>query len=71
MSDSAEQPEQQPSAARGEAAWKEAKERIAARNERARKEGKARRAAYDAERNAARRKRERQEIEGLLDRRKP
>jgi hypothetical protein len=68
MSDSAEQP-QEPSAARGEAAWKEATAQIAARNDRARKEGKARRAAYEAERNAARRKRERQEIEGLLNRR--
>jgi hypothetical protein len=37
---------------RGEAAWKEARERVASRNEDARKSGKAEREAYERERDA-------------------
>jgi hypothetical protein len=40
------------SAARGEAAWKEAREQVASRNDAARKAGKQRREAYVRERDA-------------------
>ena len=40
---------------RGEAAWKEEKERVAERNAEARKAGKKRREAYEDQRRAARR----------------
>jgi hypothetical protein len=66
MSESADQPEDQPSGRRGEAAWKEARERVATNNERARKAGKARRQAYERERDEARHMRERREMAALL-----
>lgn len=44
--------------ARGEAAWKEEKERIAARNDQARKAGKRRRETYEREREDVRRRAE-------------
>jgi hypothetical protein len=43
------------SSTRGEAAWKETRERIASRNADARKEGKQRREAYEQTREVARR----------------
>jgi hypothetical protein len=49
--------------ARGEAAWKEEKERIAARNEQARKAGRQRRESYEREREQARREAERRRSE--------
>jgi hypothetical protein len=49
--------------ARGEAAWKEERERIAARNEQARKAGKQRRETYEREREEARRRAERRRSE--------
>ncbi len=65
MSDPAEQ-DAQPTAKRGEAAWKEHRERIAARNDAARKEGRARREADERERDQARRDRERRELADLV-----
>jgi hypothetical protein len=50
-----EQDEQQPAGRRGEAAWKQERERIAARNDQARKEGKRRREEYERSRQDARR----------------
>ncbi len=47
--------EQRWSSARGEAAWKEARERVAERNQAARKAGKQRRDAYERQRSQARR----------------
>ena len=64
MSDPADQPTE-PTGHRGEAAWKEHRQRIAERNERVRKEGKARREAGDREKNDARRARERRELASL------
>jgi hypothetical protein len=49
--------------ARGEAAWKEERERIAARNEQARKAGRQRRESYEREREQARRLAERRRSE--------
>ena len=43
------------SSSRGEAAWKETRERIAARNAEARKQGKQRRDSYEGSREDARR----------------
>ena len=43
------------SSSRGEAAWKEARERVAARNTETRKEGKRQREVYEREREDARR----------------
>ena len=67
MSDPADQqPESaEPTGHRGEAAWKEHRQRIADRNERARKEGKARREAGEREKSDARRARERRELAAL------
>jgi hypothetical protein len=51
-----DQSDRQPeSSARGEAAWKQAREAIAARNQRAQKEGRARRESYERQREEARR----------------
>lgn len=50
--------EQHKSSARGEAAWKEERERIAARNQAARKAGKAEREAYERKQDDSRRARE-------------
>jgi hypothetical protein len=60
--------EQQPTGRRGEAAWKEHRERIAARNDAVRKEGKARREASEREKDQARRDRERRELAALVAR---
>jgi hypothetical protein len=43
------------SSARGEAAWKQAREAVAARNERARRAGRAERQRYERQRDDARR----------------
>jgi hypothetical protein len=55
VSDSGEsQQEDRKSGKRGEAAWKEDRERIAARNDQARKAGKQRREDYERQRQEAR-----------------
>ena len=59
--------EEQPSGTRGEAAWKEAKERIAERNEKARKAGKQERAAYESGRAKARHAAELRRMGHLLE----
>ncbi|MGH8573324.1 MAG: hypothetical protein ACREX8_12220 [Gammaproteobacteria bacterium] len=51
-------PEQHKPSARGEAAWKEQRERIAERNAAARKAGRAERDAYERKQDASRRARE-------------
>ena len=52
----ADQSDRQPeSSARGEAAWKQAREAVAARNQRAQKAGREEREAYERERDEARR----------------
>jgi len=66
VSDPTDQQEVQPSGKRGEAAWKEHRDRIAARNDQARKEGRARREAAEREKNEARRDRERRQMATLL-----
>jgi hypothetical protein len=66
VSDPADQQDVQPSGKRGEAAWKEHRDRIAARNDQARKEGRARREAAEREKNEARRDRERRQMATLL-----
>jgi len=68
MSDPADQ-QAQPTGHRGEAAWKEHRQRIAARNDRVRKEGKARREASEREKDQARRERERREMAALVGKR--
>ena len=50
--------EQHKSSARGEAAWKEERERIATRNQAARKAGKEEREAYERGQSDTRRERE-------------
>ena len=65
MNDQADQGGDQPSGKRGEAAWKETRERIAERNARARKAGIAQREAYEREKETARRVRERQQMAAL------
>ena len=51
-----DQSDRQPeSSARGEAAWKQAREAVAARNQRAQKAGRERRKAYERRREHARR----------------
>ena len=54
---------------RGEAAWKEAKDRVAERNAEARKAGKKRREAYESERTAARRAAEQRRMANVLRKR--
>jgi hypothetical protein len=54
------------SSTRGEAAWREQKERIAERNAQARSAGKQRREAYETERGEARRAAERRQMADLL-----
>jgi hypothetical protein len=56
---------------RGEAAWKETRERIASRNADARKEGRERRASYEEERAEARRVAEAKQRAQLLKRARP
>jgi hypothetical protein len=52
---------------RGEAAWREHKERVSERNAQARKAGKQRRLAYEQARADAHRAAERQRRDALLD----
>jgi hypothetical protein len=66
MTDQANQEQHKPSA-RGEAAWKEARERVAQRNAAARKAGKERREAYERKQDATRRAREHQRQANLVD----
>jgi hypothetical protein len=47
--------DQSESSARGEAAWKQAREAVAARNQRAQKAGREQRQAYERQRDDARR----------------
>jgi len=58
--------ELQAPAKRGEAAWKEQKERVSERNAQARKAGKQRREAYEQSRADARRDAERRRLATLL-----
>jgi len=51
---------------RGEAAWREEKERVSERNARARKAGKQRRESYERARAEARRAAERRRVAQLL-----
>jgi hypothetical protein len=57
-----------PVSKRGEAAWKEAKERVAERNEQARKAGKQRREASERQRDEARRVAEHRRMAQVLAR---
>jgi hypothetical protein len=59
------------SSSRGEAAWKETRERIAARNAAARKQGKQRRESYEGNREEARRAAAARDHAELLRRRTP
>ena len=70
MNDQADN-QQQPVSKRGEAAWKEAKERVAARNEEARKDGRQRREAKDRQRVQALRSAERREMEEAIASHRP
>jgi hypothetical protein len=55
--------------ARGEAAWKQARDAVAARNERAQKAGRAERQAYERQRDDARRAAEARSHARLVGRR--
>jgi hypothetical protein len=66
MSDPVDHQEEKPSGKRGEAAWKEAKERVAERNAKARKAGKQQREAYERTQAEARRKAESRQMAELL-----
>jgi hypothetical protein len=57
-------------AARGESAWKEAREEVATRNQEARKAGRVQREAYLRERAAARRAAEARREATMLSRRR-
>jgi hypothetical protein len=59
------------SSSRGEAAWKEATDRVASRNSEARKEGKRERDAYERGREDARRSAAAKRQAKLLNRRMP
>jgi hypothetical protein len=61
---------QAPNSARGEAAWKQAREAIAARNDRAQKAGLEQRQAYERQREDARRASEARVHARLLGRRR-
>jgi hypothetical protein len=66
-----DQSDRQPeSSARGEAAWKQAREAVAARNERARRAGREEREAYERKRDDARRAAEAQAHARLVGRRR-
>jgi hypothetical protein len=65
-----ERQEEQPVSTRGEAAWKEVKDRIAERNEKARKAGKLRREAHERQRQEARQAAERRRMAELLGNRR-
>jgi hypothetical protein len=71
MSDQAEDRPEQPTAKRGEAAWKEERERVAERNDRARKLGKQQRQAYERGRDKARQAAERRQMDLLGRQRTP
>jgi hypothetical protein len=66
MSDQTEAEGNQKPSKRGEAAWKEAKERVAERNAKARKAGKQQREAYEREQAEARRRAESRQMAELL-----
>ena len=68
IDESDRQPE---SSARGEAAWKQAREAIAERNQRAQKAGRARRESYERQREDARRAAEARAHAQLLEDRRP
>jgi hypothetical protein len=70
MSSEADEHQEGPAPKRGEAAWKEAKERVAERNQRARKAGKQRREAYERGQENARRAAETRRNASLLARRR-
>jgi hypothetical protein len=70
VADQAEHREDGAVAKRGEAKWKEAKERVAERNSQARKAGKQRREAYERQRAEVRRVAERRQMAELLAKRK-
>jgi hypothetical protein len=59
------------SSSRGEAAWKEARDRVASRNADARKDGKQRRDSYERSREDARRAAAAKQQAELLKRRTP
>ncbi len=59
------------SSSRGEAAWKEARDRVASRNAEARKQGKQRRESYERSREVARREAAAKQHAQLLRRRTP
>jgi hypothetical protein len=59
------------SSSRGEAAWKEARERVASRNADARKQGKQRRETYERKREEARRAAAAKQHAQLMRRRTP
>jgi hypothetical protein len=59
------------SSARGESAWKEAREQVASRNQEARKAGKLRRKAYLRERDALRQAADARRHAALVSRRTP
>ena len=67
MSDNQEQQEPRESAKRGEAAWKEERERIAKRNDQARKAGREQRETYERERMEARNAADLRRRAALLD----
>jgi hypothetical protein len=59
------------SSSRGEAAWKETRDRVASRNADARKDGKQRRESYERSREEARRAAAAKQQAELLSRRTP
>jgi hypothetical protein len=59
------------SSSRGEAAWKETRDRVASRNADARKQGKQRRESYERSRDDARRAAAAKQHARLLNRRTP
>jgi hypothetical protein len=70
VSDELERQAEQPISTRGEAAWKEVKDRIAERNEKTRKAGKLRRQAHERRRQEARQAAELRRMAELLDHRR-
>jgi hypothetical protein len=64
---SSEKEDEPTGSARGETAWREARERVADRNAKARKAGREQREAYDRQRVEARRARELRQMADLLD----
>jgi hypothetical protein len=71
MSDQTDHREEQATGKRGEAAWKEARDRVDQRNAQARKAGKQRREAYERQRDEARRAAELRQMAQLRDRDTP